>query len=508
MVNVKRKSCGKSFKRNTDPLSLFSIDDCPESVPAAGYRNGTSLNNAGENGNYWSSTPNESNTQNAYNLNFNSSNRNVNWNNRNNGQSVRPVSVFTTTTPNTSNGVRHFSISKEQLLIDLYHAYKCARKNKRWRAYQLQFEFNLEESLITLRDELITGVYRPRTSTCFIIHDPKMREVFAADFRDRIVHHLFYNYTHCLFERTFIADSYSCIKNRGTHFGINRLKHHIRSVSRGFSSSCYVLKIDIKGYFMNINRIKLLKYCRDTLDKMKDRKSEVEGKTWGELLDYQFVDYLLENIIDCNPIEDCKMLGKISEWDGLPIDKSLFSAPKDCGLPIGNLSSQLFSNIYMNQFDQYVKRQLQCKHYGRYVDDAYIVFDDRTQLKRIIPDISKFLKEELGLQVNPHKLRIYNVLHGVEFLGAYIKPFRTYVSSSLLKRMRRKLINLSVDEMLKLQSTLNSYLGVLSHFNSYYLRRVLFGNNRIWNLYGKFSEDWLTFRCYASSQKIPLSRKH
>ena len=226
MVNKKR-SCGKSEQETQLPLPLFSIDDHPESVPAAGYRNGSSLNNAGENGNYWSSTPNESNTQNAYNLNFNSGNHNVNWNNRNNGQSVRPVSELTSTSSGFKDCARHFSVTKEQLLTDLYRAYKCARRNKRGRAYQLKFEYNLEENLVTLRDELMTATYKPLSSTCFIIHDPKMREVFAANFRDRIVHHLFYNYTHILFERSFIHDSYSCIKERGTHFGIKRLKHHI-----------------------------------------------------------------------------------------------------------------------------------------------------------------------------------------------------------------------------------------------------------------------------------------
>ncbi len=480
MVN-KKKSAVKLPQSKESSLTLFNIDDYLENAPAAGNRNGSSLNNAGENGNYWSSTPNESNSNNAYNLNFNSGNQNVNWNNRNNGQSVRPVSELTT--ESSENKVRHFSISKEQLLLDLYKSYKDARKNKRNRAYQLKYEFNLEENLVSLRDELISGNYKPLPSNCFIIHDPKMREVFAANFRDRIVHHLFYNYTHEIFERTFIYDSYSCIKNRGTHFGIERLKHHIRSVSEGYSKPCYFLKIDIRGYFMSINRNVLLDLCRKTLSKVKDRKD----------LDYNFIDYLLEIIINSNPIENCNVLGKIEDWNNLPKEKSLLTAEENCGLPIGNLSSQLFSNVYLNVFDQYVKRNLRCRHYGRYVDDAYIVSDDRKCLKKLIPEISHFLYQELGLEINPQKTRIYDAYQGAEFLGAFIKPFRTYISSSSLERVKKKVILCDVENKKYLHSSINSFLGVFSHYNSYCLRRVLFGNNDNLKNAGRFDKEWLRF---------------
>ena len=475
MVN-KKKSAGKLHKKESS-LSLFSIDDYQESAPAAGYRNGSSLNNAGSNGYYWSSTPNESNSNNAYNLNFNSDNHNMNNNNRNNGQSVRPVLELI----ESSDKVRHFSISKEQLLLDLYRAYKDARKHKRNRNYQLKFEFNLEENLIDLRDELISGTYKPYSSNCFIIHDPKMREVFAAHFRDRIVHHLFYNYTYKVFEKTFIYDSYSCIKNRCTHFDIERLKHHILSVSKGYTKPCYVLKIDIKGYFMNINRKILLELSRKILLKNKTQ------------YDYEFVDYLLEMIINSNPMDNCNVLGELSDWNNLPKDKSLFYANDGCGLPIGNLSSQLFSNVYMNVFDQYVKIKLKCRHYGRYVDDAYIVSDDREYLNNLISEITSFLEEELGLKVHPYKTRIFDAYHGVEFLGAYIKPFRTYISSSTLKRIKKKLVDINVQDKKYLQSSINSFLGVFSHYESYCLRRILFGNNERLKKEGNFDDDCLRF---------------
>lgn len=478
MVN-KNKSADKSHYKKECPLSLFSIDDYQENVPAAGYRNGTSLNNAGNNGNYWSSTPNNNNNANY--LNFNSSSHNVNNNNRNNGHTVRPVRELT---EESSDKVRHFSITKDQLLLDLYRAYKDARRNKRNKRYQLKFEFNLEENLINLRDELITATYKPYPSSCFIIHEPKMREVFAADFRDRIVHHLFYNYTHEIFEKTFIYDSYSCIKNKGTHFGIDRLKHHILSVSKGYSKPCYVLKIDIKGYFMNIDRDILMKLCKKTLSNIKKDKE----------LDYMFVDYLLETIIKSNPKDNCNVLGNIDDWEKLPNEKSLFYAQEECGLPIGNLSSQLFSNIYLNDLDHFVKRELKCRHYGRYVDDSYIVSDDKEYLKRIIPEISCFFKTELHLELHPDKTRIFDAYQGVEFLGAYIKPFRTYISSSSLKRIKTKVKNVNVKDIRKVRSTINSFLGVLSHYDSYCLRRVMFGNNERLKKEGNFDGDCLRFK--------------
>lgn len=489
MVNRRRTGGKLDVSEDDGILPLFSKDDNSISVPAAGYRNGTSLNNVGENGNYWSSSPNEDNANNSYNINFNSSNHNVDWNNRNNGQSVRPVSELTSKTEQ-SGCRRHFSISKEILLNDLYAAYKDARLHKRWKHYQLDFEFNLEENLIELRDELWEGRYVAGESTCFIIHDPKMREVFAAQFRDRIVHHLLYNYVHELFEKTFIQDSYSCIPGRGTHYGIDRLKHHIRSVSAGFSKPCYVLKIDIKGYFMSINRGKLLQLCRDRLQKVRFRFPAMKR-------DWNFIDFLLEKMICFDPTHQCRMIGEIREWKKLPSEKSLFRSRPGCGLPIGNLSSQLFSNIYMNIFDQYVKRVLKCKHYGRYVDDSFVVSADKSKLKSLIPAMTEFLNKELGLKINYRKTRIYDVHHGVEFLGAFIKPYRTYLSSSSLKRITRKVKKFNVCDVKNLQSSINSYLGVFSHYDSYCLRKVLFTHRLNLTRYGKFSNNILKFKPYG-----------
>lgn len=218
-----------------------------------------------------------------------------------------------------------------------------------------------------------------------------MREIFAADFRDRIVHHLYYNYTHILFERSFIAESYSCIKGRGTHYGIKRLEHHIRSVSLNYTRKTYILKMDIKGYFMNIERKTLLKICFSIFERMRLRKSDEKDKTWECKLAYPLIHYLSEIIIMNDPVKDCRRIGKTSDWDILPALRSLFHSPKGCGIPIGNLTSQLFSNVYMNEYDQFMKRGLRCKAFGRYVDDSFVVGRHKGELRSLAKTAAVFL---------------------------------------------------------------------------------------------------------------------
>lgn len=502
MANINKK-CGRhktSDSMKDGILPLFSIDDSSISVPAAGNRNGTSLNNEGSYGNYWSSTPNESNAQNAYNLNFNDGNHNVDWNYRKNGHSVRPVAELTSK-QKQSDCHRSFLITKEILLLDLYTAYKDARRHKRWKSYQLNFEFNLEENLINLRDDLLDRKYVIGKSDCFVIHDPKMREVFAARFRDRIVHHLLYNYTHTLYERKFIYDSYSCISGKGTHFGIERLLHHIKCVSNGYSKPCYILKFDIQAYFMSIDRRILLSLCKKHLNKIKYLKSD-DPAIIKLIENIDFINYLIDTIVLDDPSKNCVRIGERAEWNRLPPKKSLFNSASGCGLPIGNLSSQLFSNIYLNELDQYIKRTLHCKNYGRYVDDGYIVSDNKNKLKYYIPKISHFLSSNLNLNLNLDKTFILNAYHGVSFLGSYLLPFRRYVDNKTLKRMSRKVKEMSPKNPRELMSVINSILGVFSHCNSYCIRKVMLGSDSRLIRHGRFSNDMLKYYPHAIEIKL------
>lgn len=492
------------------PYLPFSIDYCQEVLPAAGNRNGTTLNNAGSNGNYWSATRNSSNASNAYNLNFNSSNQNRNNNNRNNGFSVRPVSASITFAPSAVAplGSSSYHISADQLLADLYRAYRDARRGKRQRPYQLCFESQLEHNLIALRNEIWERTYQPGLSTCFMITEPKQREIFAASFRDRIVHHLIFNYIYPLFLRTFIADSYSCITHRGTHYGVARLSHHIREVSRNYTQPCYVMKLDIRGYFMHINRPLLYAICLHTLEKKRVAPSDEPGKHWGDKLDYPLLSFLLQRTILYNPTDNCRIIGQRADWDGLPPDKSLFHSPTDCGLPIGNLTSQLFSNIYLNEFDQFMKRTLGCRHYGRYVDDSYVVSNSKSWLRGLLPAINGFLKDYLMLELHPNKVRIVDARHGVEFLGAYVKPYRTYLANKTFRRIKLRMDALEKSDCKpkELQPVVNSLLGVMSHYATYRLRTEMLCRHRQLFSKGCYDANALKFipRAEPSALQTPL----
>ena len=481
-----------------------TIDGCRDFLPAAGNRWDESLNNDGSNGNYWSGTLNSGNENNAHNLNFNSGNWNWNNNNRNNGHSVRPVAAFTGA-PNHAETAKgrspSFKLTREQLLVDIIRAYKDARRHKRKREYLLAFDMNLEENLTDLRDELWNGTYEARPSTCFIIRDPKVREVFAADFRDRIVHHLYYNYTCGLFEQTFIVDSYSCRKGKGTHYGIERLKQHVEKVSGMYSRQAYILKMDVKGYFMSIDRRLLLDIVLRTLKENRNKPSGEKGKIWNEKVDFDFVEYLSRKIILLDPTDGCIRRGSARDWEILPPSKSLFSSKEGCGLPIGNLTSQLFSNVYMNEFDQHVGKILQSDreevHYGRYVDDAFVVSQSKRRLRRLIKELSAFFQAELGLLLHPDKVIIIPMRHGVEFLGAFVKPHRTYVSRKTLRRMKPKINRLeSSDDPHGIQASLNSFLGILCHYRSYRIRRRDVWLNRRYMRYGYFNRHLRKFVLY------------
>lgn len=322
-------------------------------------------------------------------------------------------------------------------------------------------------------------------------------------FRDRIVHHLYFNYTHQLFENTFIADSYSCIQGHGTHYGINRLRMHIRQESQNWQYPCYALNLDIRGYFMHIIRQRLLEIATASILKMANHRVSISGTaTWEEVIDIDFILWLTAEIALLDPQENCEIVGDPSNWDGIDKAKCMRYAEKGRALPIGNLTSQLFSNVYLNEFDQYIKRVLLCRHYGRYVDDSTVVDASHEWLLSIVPEIRDFLDSELGLELHMGKVRIQEIHHGVEFLGAFIKPYRDYVSRKTYQRMIQKLRMLDLRNIDRAVASVNSYLGVLSHSASYNLRNDLFVNSKISEIV-EFDGDIL-----KSKQKTPFDLKN
>lgn len=369
-----------------------------------------------------------------------------------------------------------YRLTREQLLLDLYIAFYDARRHKASKSYVIRFEKNLKENLEQLCDDLYYGRYRAQPSKCFIITSPKKREVYAAQFRDRIVHHLYYNYTHVLFERTFIQDTYSCIPGRGTHYGVNRLRQHIRRESHNWTQPCYAMNLDIRGYFMHIIRARMLEIATESIIRMADHQvTHGQSARWRDVIDVDFVLWLTEQIVMLDPQVNCEIVGSLDDWLGMDKSKCLRYAPDGCGLPIGNLTSQLFSNVYMNVFDQWMKREMRCRHYGRYVDDSNVVDSSREWLLSIVPDIRDFLMAELGLELHMGKLHIQEVKQGVQFLGAFVKPYRDYVSHKTLQRIERGMKAIDLRNPEKAMQTVNSYMGVLKHAASYHLQRDLFG---------------------------------
>lgn len=309
-------------------------------------------------------------------------------------------------------------------------------------------------------------------------------------FRDRIVHHLYFRYTHQLFERIFIADSYSCIEGRGTHYGISRLRQHIRQASQNWTQSAYAMSLDIRGYFMHINRERLLKIATDSIRKMSTHRVGCSvgcdaiatipsgiiltpRTTWADIRDISFILWLTEQIIMLDPMAHCQIVGDPSDWEDIDHAKCMRFVEPGLALPIGNLTSQLFSNVYLNPFDQFVKRDILCRHYGRYVDDSTQIDPDRDWLIRQVPREREFLADELGLQLHMGKLHIREIHQGVEFLGAFLKPYRDYVSRRTFERMTDRLSKLDLQDEASTQRTVDSYLGILSHTASHRLAQTV-----------------------------------
>lgn len=361
----------------------------------------------------------------------------------------------------------------DQLLTDLFSAYYDARRHKRSTLNALEFEINYEQNLIELWQELKSGNYQIGRSVAFIVSDPVRREIIASPFRDRVIHHLVFNYINPIFEPLFINDSYSCREKRGTSYGINRIAHFIRSSSSNYQQDCYILKLDLSGYFMSINHQRLYAKIYDCLDGYRDKIN----------FDLELVLALLRKIIFHDYTANCVIQGGQSGWQGLPKNKSLFYASTGFGLPIGNLTSQLFSNIYLNDFDHYIKRQLKFRYYGRYVDDIIIVHQNKGRLKTAINEIRDYLIVSLDLKLHPKKIYLQSTNHGVDFLGALIKPYRSYTRSRAKNNFYQSIIGINQelqnntpiakDRLAKMRASVNSYLGLMNQYNTYYLRRKL-----------------------------------
>jgi hypothetical protein len=393
--------------------------------------------------------------------------------------------------------------NKEQILLDLFNAYYSARKNKRNTINQQQFEINYEKQLIELYQQIISYSYKPKRSICFVVNKPVKREIFAADFSDRVVHHLIYNYIMPIFNTTFLNDSYSCRIGKGTHYGIGRINKFIRSCSKNYTQNCYVLKLAISGYFMAMNKLILFDQITKTLNKKKHKIN----------FDIQLIISLIKIVIFNDPTKNCIVKGSRKDWVNLPTNKSLFQSKNNCGLPIGNLTSQLFGNIYLNKFDHWVKQSLGIKYYGRYVDDFILIHNNKEYLKSLIAPIQKYLQTELHLVLHPKKIYLQQYSKGVKYLGAVIKPHRIYIANrtkgnfyDAIKK-QNKIVQShkpTTQEKKEFQAIMNSFLGTLRHYKSYKLRKkMIFKSlNASWWNYMYLNDDIKKFTIKKNKAKL------
>lgn len=351
------------------------------------------------------------------------------------------------------------------LLRELIEAYHKARVGgKRKTEDEHKFEINDIENIINLRDTILARKYKPSRGVAFIIHDPVTREVFAAPFVDRVVHHFLYKYAIMWWEPRLIASSYSCRVGKGTLYGIKDLQRKMRRVSHNSTIPTYVVKRDLRGYFMSLEHDRLYARIKWGLDRQFPNGSEL----------YRTLKYLWHEIIFDDPTAGVRIRGRKSDWDTLPADKSLFSQPKRRGVVIGNLTSQLLSNIYLDQLDRYITITLGYKNYGRYVDDFFIVVTEE-EFPQLIRDMVKteHFIDSLGLTLHPHKQFNIPASEGVDFLGAKVYWDHIVPGERIVKKFADAVYRLATTGEGKLDG-ISSYDGHLAHYDSHKLCKRLY----------------------------------
>lgn len=369
---------------------------------------------------------------------------------------------------------------KDWLLKELIEAYYGARKNgKRKTRNEHELELNEIENLVVLRDAIIARKYKPNKGIAFIIHDPVVREIFAAPFVDRIIHHFLFKHAISWWEPRLWRGSYSCLKGRGTLAGVIDLQRNMRRVSRDGSVEAVVVKRDIKGYFMSLSHDKL--YVRVCWGLSK------QYPNGGAL--YRVLKYLWREIIYDEPTLGVRIRGRRNDWDELPVDKSLFYQPCGRGIVIGNLTSRLLSNIYLDMLDRFVVYELGYKNYGRYVDDFYIVVEKQRLDKLLevdMPKIEMYL-DELGLMIHPKKKYEISVEYGVDFLGAKVYRNRILPGQRIISNMAKKVYEFETQGKGKLEG-IGSYDGIMAHYDAEKAIRKIYGSVG-WEYYGIPNRD-------------------
>ena len=301
-------------------------------------------------------------------------------------------------------------------------------KGKRKRKDVLEFSFNLMDNILSLHNDLSNNTYKHRSYQAFKVYDPKPRDIHKASVRDRLVHRAVYRVLYPFFEKIFISDSFSCRKEKGTHRAIKRFYDFSYKTSENNTKTIWILKCDIKKFFANIEHNKLIAILKEYIPDTK-------------------IIQLLEEII-----------------------KSFCSGSHGVGLPLGNLTSQLLANVYMNELDQFIKHKIKAKCYIRYADDFVIFSKKRQQLGYKVLEIQKFLEEELKLKLHPNKVSIKTLSSGQDFLGWVSFPNHKILRTATRKRILKRI------KLRPIPETLNSYLGLLKHGNTKKIREKFYNS--------------------------------
>lgn len=340
---------------------------------------------------------------------------------------------------------------------NILKAYFNCRKSKRKSINALKFEMNLEDNLHKLLNDLQNSIYTPGKSVCFVVTKPKPREIFAADFCDRIVHHLFINQAQRIWEEDiFIDDSYACRLKKGNHYGVKKAQEYVKKFR-------YYGSFDIANFFCSIDKNVVYNIFTKVILVTK------RPDWWkNEIL------WLAKKIIFHNPAVDYLYKGDPRLQSLVPVYKSLIYKDGTVGLPIGNLTSQFLANVYLNEVDHFVTEKLGVQGYCRYVDDFIIFSNSKEELITARNQTSQFLSSILHLQLHPKKQQIQPTSRGVPFVGYFIKPWGITVRRNVVKMLKNKIYkwNKEVD-IVKIIPSINSYYGHLGKAKSLTLRKHL-----------------------------------
>lgn len=343
-------------------------------------------------------------------------------------------------------------------LVKLYEAYLCASKGKRYRSDVLAFRENLEANLISIRNDLLNHTYAVGPYREFYVNEPKRRLIMALSFRDRVVQWWVYNMLYPIFDPTFIHHSYACRRGYGQKASADNMQYWLRQVN-ALGGDWYYLKIDVAKYFYRVVHNTLLEILAR---KIKD----------PELLQLAAI-FIKDN----------------GKGFGLPLNVGLNTTERlhDRGMPIGNLTSQLFANVYLNELDQFCKHILKIRYYTRYMDDVIILGQNKQELREQLQAITDFLETHLQLQLND-KTTIRPVSMGVQFVGLTIWATHRTIRKSTSLRVRRRLMlaakryRLGVISFEKYNATLQSYLGLMKYASCHRFRtQLLAGVNTLIN---------------------------